>query len=102
MKGMDFVECMTIKSSTQYAAKNSLILSMAFLLLVALTHYVIMQHKNQKDYKDIKNAPEGAQKLFDLVREAHGGLPIFLIKPSDIDDTVAYVFGGKGMGKDLF
>jgi hypothetical protein len=105
MKGMDFVERTTIKSSTQYTAKNSLISSVAFLLLVASTHDVVTRQKNQKIYKDIRNAPEGAQKVFDLVQEAHGGLPIFPIKPSHMtttDDTVAYVFDGKGMGKDLF
>jgi hypothetical protein len=105
MKGMDFVECTTIKSTTRYTAENSLISSMAFLLLVASTHYVVTRDKNKKVYKEIQDASEGAQKLFQLVQEAHGGMPIFPIKPSHMtttDDTVAYVFDGKGMGKDLF
>jgi hypothetical protein len=65
---------------------------MAFLLLVASTHYVVMWHKNQKVYKDIQDVPaEGGHKLFNLVQEAHGGLPIFWIKPSHMttmDGTV--------------
>jgi hypothetical protein len=105
MKGMDFSQRTTIKSSTRYTAENSLISSMAFLLLVASTHYVVTRHKNQKVYTDIQDAPKGALKLFQLVQEAHGGLPIFPIKPSHMtttDDTVAYVFDGRGMGKDQF
>jgi hypothetical protein len=105
MNGMDFSQRTTIKSATRYTAENSLISSMAFLLLVASTHYVVTRQKNQKVYKDVEDAPKGALKLFRLVQEAHGGLPIFPIKPSHMtttDDTVAYVFDGRGMGKDQF
>ena len=93
------------KTNNRYTAENSLISAMAFLIVVASTHFILANEENDEIRKEMKDAPTGVKMLYDMVSKAHGNLPVIPIKTQYIyssDDTVMYVFEGKGKDKDLF
>jgi hypothetical protein len=56
-------------------------------------------------HKEINNPTSGAQKLFKMVEKAHGNVLTFPIKPQynlSTDNTVNYIFEGKGTSKGQF
>ena len=93
------------KTNNRYIAENSLISAMAFLIIVANTHFILANEENDEIRKDMKDAPMDVKILYDMVSKAHGNLPVIPIKTQYIyssDDTVMYVFEDKGKDNDLF
>ena len=71
---------------------------MAFLIVVASTHFILANEENDEIRKEMKDAPKGVKMLYDMVSKARGNLPVIPIKTQYIyssDDTVMYVFEGK-------
>ena len=93
------------KTNNRYTTEKTLISVMEFLIVVTSTHFILANEENDKIRTDMNNAPMGVKMLYDMVSKAHGNLPVILIKTQYIyssDDTVMYVFEGKGKDKDLF
>ena len=93
------------KTNNRYTAEKSLIFAMAFLIVVANTYFILANEENDEIRKEMKDAPKCIKMLYDMVSKAHGNLPVIPIKTQYIyssDDTVMYVFEGKGKDKDVF
>ena len=98
------------KTRTRYSAENSLISAMALLCVIAAIHYDVCT-EIQPEHENIMNkvpldVPPGAQLMYRMVAKAYGkDVPIIPVRPEMIlstDDTVQYIFEGKGQKKDLF
>ena len=93
------------KTNNRYIAENSLISAMAFLIIVANTHFILANEENDEIRKDMKDATVGVKMLYSMVSKAHGNWPVIPIKIQYIyssDDTVIYAFENKGKDNDLF
>ena len=93
------------KTNTRYTAENSLISAMALLGVVAATHYFICDEGQLEIKTEMRDAPDGVELLYKLVSDVYGNLPIFAVKPEllfSTDDTVNYIYEGKGETKDVF
>lgn len=83
------------KTNTRWTAERSLISAMSFALVVAATHYRVVDRERKGNFPD--QATEGAKLLRDLVEEAHDGAPLYLVPPHRImnhDDNARYFFEG--------
>ena len=98
------------KTRTRYSAENSLISAMALVCVVAATHYDVCTEV-QTEHERVMNmnpleVPPGVRMLYRMVGQAYGNdVPIIPVRPEMIlstDDTVQYIFEGKGVGTDLF
>ena len=78
--------------------------------MVAATHYdvssdVQIEHEHVMNKVPLE-VPDGVKLLYRLVGKAYGDdVPIIPVRPEMIlstDDTVGYIFEGKGAGTDLF
>ena len=100
LPGVSVIRNAVQKTQTRYTAENSWMSSVAFMVLVAATHYIPLsmisnQYENQQ--KRLKAASMGAKKLFSLVLKANRNMPIFVVKPSyncSTDDTTTYACVG--------
>ena len=93
------------KTYGRYTAENSLISAMALLCVIAWTHFVPVLEMNSQMYHELKVAPEGVKLLFDLVSKVHNDAPLTIVYTELIfptDDTIQYIFEGKGEKKDRF
>ena len=95
------------KSNSRYTSENSLISSMALLLVIAATHYIVIEEDNLEVRLDMKkeSTPKGVIKLYNMISSYYKNLPIFPIKPQYIfstDDTVIYTFEGLGTKEEKF
>ena len=85
-----------LKTNHQYIAEQSLNNAVTFLATVATMHYIIGVECPKEIHESML---EGAKMLIDLVEEANGGVPVCPIKSQYVtstDDTVEYVYEGKG------
>eukprot|EP00978_Attheya_sp_CCMP212_P042288 scaffold255283_cov67-Attheya_sp.AAC.1 len=95
------------KTVSRATAENSLISAMAFCVATAATHWYVSLESDPK-LEDMINtrASEGARKLYSMLKAFHGqDVPLRSVKPYFIlstDDTVSYVFEGKGEEQDAF
>ena len=92
-------------TSGRYTAENSLISAMALLCVIAATHCFVVPEYNPDMYREISEASEGVKILFDVLQHVHDNAPLFFVRPELIfstDDTVQYIFEGKGVEKEKF
>jgi hypothetical protein len=86
------------KTQTRYTAENSLISSMALVLVVAATHFTPTTEDISEQDKELERASEGAKKFYKMVQDAYGGdVPLSVVKPQNTlssDDTVTFAFAG--------
>ena len=85
------------KNETRKAAERAPRNVASFLHTIAATHYIIAE--DGVGDRSIKNATRGAQFLYDLVSEHHGGAALKPIKPENLystDDSA--IFGSKNLG----
>lgn len=85
-----------LKTNRRHIADHSLNNAVTYLIVVASTHFII-GHECPTSIRD--KMSEGAIMLLDLVSKANGGVPVCPIPPQYIlstDDTVEYVYEGKG------
>ena len=108
--GVSITTSIVPKTRTRYTAENSLISAMALVCVVAATHYdvsteVQIEHEHVMNKVPLE-VPDGVKLLYRLVGRTYGNdVPIIPVRPEMIlstDDTVQYIFEGKGAGKDLF
>lgn len=88
-----------------YTTENSLISAMALLCVIASTHFWSATDIDADLYRDVKERSDGVQLLFDLVSKVYTNAPIFIVYPDLVfptDDTVQYIFEGKGKTKHAF
>lgn len=99
------------KTQTRHTAETSLMAAVALAVTVAGTHfYEVAPSTNVAGDTDVDpvrasiaeanavEATDGAKLLVDLVRSAHNGRPIKLVKPWYVfstDDTTSYIFPGR-------
>ena len=80
----------------------------AFILYVvdvAYSHFIPSESKDTPIAKDTKTAPVGVRILYEMTSKALGGIPIRPVKPCYVfstDDTVLYIFEGKGEKDSVF
>ena len=104
-KNVSICNTVVSKTRTRYTAENSLISAMALLCVVAASHYFICDEDQLQIERDMSTAPEGVRFLYKKVSQHHNYLPIFAVRPEllfSTDDTVNYIYEGKGKGKDQF
>ena len=92
------------KTNTRFTAENSIICAMALALAIAYAHYIPITVEDPQILKEMEDAPIGVKIMYDLVRK-HYGCPIYPVKPEymySTDDTVVYVFEGKGREREHF
>ena len=73
---------------------------MAFVLVVATTHYIIIynESKDMRDNISDKATSVGVTMLYKMISNIYSNVSIFPLKPQYIlstDDTVLYMFEGK-------
>ena len=104
--GISICQSVTPKTQTRYTAENSLISAMCLVMVVAATHYDVTTTKNISLNKNILRAPEGVKILYDMIcNHYEKNMPISNIRPELIlstDDTVNYIFEGKGTKEQSF
>ena len=92
------------KTNTRFTAENSIIAAMSLALAIAYANYIPITEEDPSITKEMEDAPIGVKLMYDLVRK-HYGCPIYPVKPQYIlstDDTVVYVFEGKGRENEHF
>jgi hypothetical protein len=85
-----------LKTNRRHIADHSLNNAVTYLIVVAATHFIIGR-ECPLSIKD--KMSKGAIMLLNLVSKANGGVPVCPIPPHYIlstDDTVEYVYEGKG------
>jgi hypothetical protein len=85
-----------LKTNRRHIADHSLNNAVTYLMVVATTHFIIGK-ECPTSIRD--KMTEGAIMLLNLVSRANGGIPVCPISPQYIfstDDTVEYVYEGKG------
>ena len=107
VEGVSLCTSAVSKTNTRFTAENSLISAMAFLCVVASTHYDVATEIQADLEKDMKSdeLPEGVKKLFKMISKAHDNLPLIPVIPALVistDDTVNYVFEGEGTKEEKF
>ena len=107
--GVSITTSIVPKTRTRYTAENSLISAMTLVCVVTATHYDVSTNV-QIEHEHVMNkvpleALDGVKLFYRLVGKAYGNdIPIIPVRPEMIlstDDTVQYIFEGKGAGKDL-
>ena len=78
---------------------------MAFICVVPATHFDISSAPSLDiNHEQIMKTPDGTQKLYNMVAKFYGKtVPILAVKPEYLlftDDTVQYIYEGKGDIKD--
>ena len=99
MPGVSIATSAIGKTNTRFTAEHSFISSMALIFVVATTHYEICDDVDPNLEKEINQASDGVKMLYRMVRKAYDDLPIRPVKPQYLystDDTICYVFEGKG------
>jgi len=90
---------------TRFTAENSIIASIIYAVTVAYYHYIPVEEEFPKVKRETKEASVGVEMMYQLTLKALGGLPIILVKPAyffSTDDTVVFVFEGKGIKQQKF
>ena len=70
--------------------------------IVGATQFEVMDDEDRELNRQLENASFQTRALYELVRRARGGAPIWAIRPQllfSTDDTTAYIFDGKA-GKE--
>ena len=104
-KGVSITDTVIKNTSTRYTAENSLISAMALLSVVACTHYMPAVEWQKDIEEEMKNASDGVLKLFKIMQKFYNNAPLTIVNPAllfSTDDTVQFIFEGKGVGVDQF
>ena len=78
---------------------------MALLCVISATQYEVVLETSSNVEKDIGKASIGVKKLHKVVTKIYVNLPVFPIRSERIlstDDTVSYIFEGKGSDNGRF
>eukprot|EP00957_Ditylum_brightwellii_P084257 6406197-Ditylum_brightwellii.AAC.2 len=78
---------------------------MAFIMVVATIHMITVEKESKELRRAMRLASEGVQMMHKMLNTAYGNLPCFYIKLKYIfstDDTVMYIYEGKGTESDEF
>ena len=84
---------------TRYTAEKSLISTMSLLCVISATHYEVISEISRDVEKEVRKTSIGVKKLYKVVTEIYGNLPVSPIHPElilSVDDTVNFIFGVKG------
>ncbi len=86
----------TMKTTTRFAAENSICVCISNLALIGSTHFIPVQYEDSDIRAEIKTIPESTKMLLDMVSIAWGTsvcpvLPELIIST---DDTTEYIFEG--------
>ena len=86
----------TVKTTTRFAAENSIRACISNLALIGSTHFIPVQYEDSDIRAEIKALPESTKPLLDMVSMAWGA-SVFPVPPELIistDDTTEYIFEG--------
>lgn len=89
------------KTAMRWVSERSLIAAMTFALVVAATHYRVIEKEMKGNFPE--EATEGAVLLQNLVKQAYDEAPLYLVPPHRImnhDDNTQYFFEGVFNEKD--
>ena len=104
--GVHIAASVSKKTTSRYTAENSLISSMCLAVLIAATHFIIVQDVNQDVEKMLKQTKNNGVKLmYNLVCKCNKNLPMIPLRPEYVyssDDTTTYCYEGKGENKASF
>jgi len=92
------------KTNTRFTAENSIISTMSLGLSIAYANYIPITKEDPLITKEMDDAAVGVKIMYAMVRN-HYGNPIYPVKPQYMlssDDTVVYVFKGKGRENENF
>ena len=104
-KGVSITDTVIKKTSTRYKAENSLISAMALLSVIACTHYIPAVEWQKDIEEEMKNSSASVLKLFKIMQTFYNNAPLTIVNPAllfSTDDTVQFIFEGKGVGTDKF
>ena len=105
MTGVSTAKSLIEKINTRYTAEHSFISSMVLILVVVTTHYKVCDNVDSSLEKGINQVSDGIEILYRITRKAYDDLSIRPVKPQYLystDDTIYYVFKGKGENKITF
>eukprot|EP00957_Ditylum_brightwellii_P124933 9524057-Ditylum_brightwellii.AAC.1 len=74
-------------------------------MVVTTTHVITVEEESKELRREMGLASEGVQMKHAMLSTAYGNLPLFYIKPEYIfsmDNTVKYIYEGKGTECDKF
>ena len=94
----------TVKTTTRYAAENSICACISNLALIGSSHFIPVQYEDSDIKAEIKTLPESTKMLLHMVSAAWG-TPVFPVLPELIistDDTTEYIFEGTMNEKPKF
>ena len=89
------------KTSSRYIAEKSLISSMALIILVVCTHFIVVEKQDQEIRKILNQTPnDGVKLMYRLVSKCNKNLPVVSSPPEHIiystNYSTTYCYGGKG------
>jgi hypothetical protein len=102
--GLSLTHTAIKKTQSRYAAENSVIGSLSFMLVTAATH-LIPGEPDDETKEIMKKASEGSKKMIELTSKAQGNIPLQPVKPQYVyssDDNVEYVYAGTSDAPDPF
>ena len=82
-----------------------MIAALNYTVILAYSHYTPVNELCGDVEKEMLIDPPSVKCLYQMVKDVHGGVPFYPIKPQYIistDDTIAYIFVGKGVKKEHF
>jgi len=91
-----------VKSTTRFAAENSLRSAMSFIVTTAITHFVLSKERNAEVYKDLEKSngvSDSSKFLFNEVSKIYNDMPIQPLERAYLlstDDTTEFIFKGEG------
>ena len=93
------------KTNSRFAAENSLIAALCYAVALAYSHFIPVNELCGDIEKEMLAASPGVKLLYQMTKDANGGILVYQIQPQYIvstDDTVANIFVGKGTKKEHF
>eukprot|EP00984_Skeletonema_dohrnii_P032677 scaffold27202_cov108-Skeletonema_dohrnii-CCMP3373.AAC.2 len=101
-QGVNLVQKTTSKTETRSVAEKSERGSISNVGVVGYSQFEVMDGEDHDMIKDLEKASFRTRALYELMRRARGGAPIWVVRPDllfSTDDTTAYIFDGKA-GKE--
>jgi hypothetical protein len=106
-RGASIVDNTISKTETRSTNEKSERGPISIVGIVGATQFEVMDEEDRELNSQLANASFQTRALYELVRRARGGAPIWAIRPQllfSTDDTTAYIFDGKAdkKGKWVF
>ncbi len=93
-----------MKTTTRFAAENSIHVCISNLALIGSTHFIPVLNEDSDIRSKIKSLPESTKMLLDMVSAAWG-TSVYPVLPELIvstDDTTEYIFEGTQNKEPMF